>query len=292
MARRHPPRGVPLLDVVDAHRRRAAAVRDRRRGPRTARRARGGRVRRSSRDRPGLAGRGAGRTLGGRDVVRGELAADVPHDERPYLFFGHVARIRGRLTRIQPWSAEQPNLYRVLVSAARSGGRTVEVVEQRVGFRSVEVRDRQLLVNGAPGPDPRRQPPRPPSRSRTGGDAPMTCARDLVTMKRHNVNAVRCSHYPNDPRFLRPVRRARPLRGRRGQHREPRLHHQPVPRPALPRRAASNGSAAWSSATRNHPSRHRVVARQRERVRRRARRRRRVGAPRTTRRDRCTTRAR
>ncbi len=109
-------------------------------------------------------------TESGRRMLPEPLVADVASDVRPYLFQGHLARVRARVPRITPWSAETPQRYRLLVSLVDPGGRTVEVVEQLVGFRTVEVRDRQLLVNGATGDDPRGESPRSPSRSRSGGD--------------------------------------------------------------------------------------------------------------------------
>jgi beta-galactosidase len=80
-------------------------------------------------------------------------------------------------------------------------GAVTEVHTQLVGFRSVEVRDRQLLVNGRAGLDLRRQPPRPPSDPRQGGHG-RRHARRPARDATHNITAVRCSHYPNDPRFL------------------------------------------------------------------------------------------
>ena len=77
----------------------------------------------------------------------------------------------------------------------------VEVHSQLVGFRTVEVRDRQLLVNGQPiwifGVNRHDHHP-------TRGKAVTVddMRADLLAMRRHNITAVRCSHYPNDPRFL------------------------------------------------------------------------------------------
>jgi beta-galactosidase len=99
------------------------------------------------------------------------------------------------LARPRLWSAEQPSVYRLEVEA---GGETVSC---DVGFRTVEVRDRQLLVNGKAvllaGVN------RHEFDDRTGrvvSRASMEA--DVALMKRHNVNAVRCSHYPNDPYWL------------------------------------------------------------------------------------------
>ena len=140
-------------------------------------------------------------TIAGKPLLREALVGEVPHDTRPYLFLGHVVRLRTDVTRVDPWSAEQPNLYRLLVALTDPDGTVVEVTEQRIGFRHVEVRDRQLLINGAPvmvhGVNRHdHHPDRGPAVTVDDMRA------DLGTMKQHNVNAVRTSHYPNDHRFL------------------------------------------------------------------------------------------
>lgn len=139
-------------------------------------------------------------TLEGRAVVRTPLGADVPHDRRPYLFAGHRTRVETTVDKVRPWSAEQPQRYRVLVSLVAPDGTTAEVVTQHVGFRSVEVRDRQLLINGRPVLI--RGVNRHDHHPERGKAVTVDDIRaDLLTMKRHNVNAVRTSHYPNDSRF-------------------------------------------------------------------------------------------
>ena len=105
----------------------------------------------------------------------------------------------GRLERPvrspQHWSAEQPALYTVEL---RAGGETISV---RTGFRHVEVRDRQLLVNGKPvrinGVN-RHEHDDVRGRALTRA----TMEADARLMKQFNVNAARSSHYPNDPYWL------------------------------------------------------------------------------------------
>ena len=99
------------------------------------------------------------------------------------------------------WSAEQPHLYRLVVTLKNPKGKVVESTSTRIGFRSVEVRDRMLLVNG------KRVLIKGVNRHDhhdTKGKAldRETMRLDAVTMKRFNVNAVRTSHYPNDPYWL------------------------------------------------------------------------------------------
>lgn len=96
---------------------------------------------------------------------------------------------------VEPWSAERPRLYDATVS---SGAETVRL---RIGFRTVSIVDDVLLVNGEPvqfrgvnrhefHPDHGRAVPRE------------TMLEDVLLMKRHNINAVRTSHYPPHPAFL------------------------------------------------------------------------------------------
>ena len=125
----------------------------------------------------------------------------VPHRTWPYVFNGHVARTECVIPRVKPWSAELPVLHGVTVTLVDDRGRDCETVHQRAGFRRVEIRDRNLLVNGArvmvQGVN---RHDHHPERGKAVTVADMRA--DIVLMKQHNVNAVRCSHYPNDPRFL------------------------------------------------------------------------------------------
>jgi beta-galactosidase len=101
----------------------------------------------------------------------------------------------GAVRRPRLWSAEEPALYTLELSA---GGETVST---SVGFRHVELRDRSLLVNGEPvlfaGVNRHEHDD---TRGRVISRELME--RDLRLMKRANVNAVRTSHYPNDPYWL------------------------------------------------------------------------------------------
>jgi beta-galactosidase len=140
-------------------------------------------------------------TLRGRRIGRAQTVA-VPHQfATPYLFHGHTAQASFELPGVDPWSAESPTRYRVTAELLAPDGRVVEAHAQLVGFRSVEVRDRQLLVNGEPiwifGVNRHDHHP-------TRGKAVTVedMRDDLLAMRRHNITAVRCSHYPNDPAFL------------------------------------------------------------------------------------------
>ena len=98
------------------------------------------------------------------------------------------------------WTAETPYLYNLVVTLSEADGKILEVIPQKVGFRKVEIRDRQLLVNGQPilikGADRHEM-------SAKGGYI-MTLdemIEDIRIMKQMNINAVRTSHYPDDPRW-------------------------------------------------------------------------------------------
>jgi beta-galactosidase len=125
----------------------------------------------------------------------------VASDTRPYVFSGHVARGHGVVPSARPWSAESPQRYRVLAELFSPDGELVEATSQLVGFRSVVVRDRSLLINGQRvmirGVN---RHDHHPDRGKAVTVEDMRA--DIVEMKRHNINAVRCSHYPNDHRFL------------------------------------------------------------------------------------------
>jgi len=98
------------------------------------------------------------------------------------------------------WSAEDPALYTLLVTLKDIYGKVVEVLPQRVGFRSIELKDAALLVNGVrvmfKGVNRHEHHPD------YGRAVPMEdMVRDILLMKQHNINAVRTSHYPDDPRW-------------------------------------------------------------------------------------------
>ena len=113
-------------------------------------------------------------------------------------------RKMGRMTTViknpKQWTAETPSLYSLHLSLQDSTGRIVEQICQPVGFRSVEVRDGQMLVNGRPirfrGVNRHEHDPR---LGRVMTEERML--QDILLMKQGNVNAVRTSHYPNVSRW-------------------------------------------------------------------------------------------
>lgn len=98
------------------------------------------------------------------------------------------------------WSAEDPHLYTLLVKLKDRQGQLMEVVPQRVGFRTVEIQGDRFLVNGVAVK--LKGVNRHESHPDHGRAVPLAAMiEDVRLMKQHNINAVRTSHYPDDPRF-------------------------------------------------------------------------------------------
>jgi len=103
------------------------------------------------------------------------------------------------IASVKAWTAETPYLYNVFVTL-KKGDKVLDVVKQKVGFRHVEIKGGQLLVNGKPilikGADRHELDP--------DGGYVVSIERmkqDIRIMKQLNINAVRTSHYPDDPRW-------------------------------------------------------------------------------------------
>lgn len=100
------------------------------------------------------------------------------------------------------WTAETPNLYTLVLQLTDKNGSTIEAVSHQIGFRKVEIRNAQLLVNGKPiymkGVD------RHEHDQYTGHVISReSMLEDIRLFKEHNINTVRTSHYPNDPYWYR-----------------------------------------------------------------------------------------
>lgn len=105
---------------------------------------------------------------------------------------GATARVE--ISAPQLWNAERPYLYSLTITAGE------EVVGEQVGFRSVTAENGVVKINGVPVKF--RGVNRHDSYPDTGYYAPVEkMLKDLTLMKRHNINAVRTSHYPNAPQF-------------------------------------------------------------------------------------------
>lgn len=139
-------------------------------------------------------------TLNGRRVGKVANGA-IPHRQEPYVFEGHCARFALEVPNVTPWTHETPHLYRLNVTLCDPNGNVVEVQSCRVGFRNVEIRGKEFLLNGEPvlfyGVNRHDFDPT------TGRVISYESMRaDIELMKQFGFNAVRTSHSPNDPRLL------------------------------------------------------------------------------------------
>jgi beta-galactosidase len=136
--------------------------------------------------------------LAGRRVCEPQmLSISHKYDER-YVFRGHRVTTRLTVPDARPWSAEDPHRYRVMVKLL---GPVREYTALVTGFRrirvehgEIRVNDQRITVRGVNRHDHH------PERGKAVTRADMVA--DVVAMKQLNCNAVRTSHYPNDPVFL------------------------------------------------------------------------------------------
>ena len=145
----------------------------------------------------------------GQDYVAGngvlnvdvKLAGKATVEAKLFDAEGHqVAEgLNATVANAKPWTAETPNLYTLFIYL-KNGNQTLEVVKKKVGFRHIEIKGGQLLVNGQPilikGADRHELDP-------DGGYIVSVdrMIQDIKIMKYLNINAVRTCHYPDDPRW-------------------------------------------------------------------------------------------
>ena len=112
----------------------------------------------------------------------------------------HRVQVNAVIPAVEQWSAETPYLYTLLLSLKDAGGNQTELISSQVGFREVEIKNRQLLVNGQPilvkGVNLHEHNPA------TGHyvDEELMI-KDLTLMKQLNINTIRTCHYPQPERF-------------------------------------------------------------------------------------------
>lgn len=132
----------------------------------------------------------------GKPVVPGPMEAllHVPVGDQM------LATLATTVPSVEPWSAENPRLYRLLLTLKDPAGEVIEVIPWQVGFRQVRMGGGQLLVNGRPiyfkGANRHEMDP-----DRGYSVTRESMIRDIRLMKQHNLNAVRTSHYPNTPEW-------------------------------------------------------------------------------------------
>jgi len=129
------------------------------------------------------------RLFDGQDIVLSDTRDTLVSGDNTEIVFN------GKIPRVRKWSAENPELYRLVISLSDGDGNILESVGSDIGFRTVEIKDAQLLINGEyvylkgvnlhehhdiKGHVTDRE----------------TMMKDIIMMKSHNINAVRTSHYP------------------------------------------------------------------------------------------------
>ena len=112
----------------------------------------------------------------------------------------NVVNFSSKLPNVKQWSAEHPNLYSLLIETIDKKGKTLEVTTSKIGFRSIEIKQGLLLVNGQritlKGVNTQETDPE------TGHVmSEEMILRDIRLWKENNINAVRLSHYPRGRRF-------------------------------------------------------------------------------------------
>jgi beta-galactosidase len=108
--------------------------------------------------------------------------------------------LKGNVTNPLKWTAETPNLYKVGIELVAANGKAVQAFVVHTGFRKIEIKDGLFLVNGQAikikGVN-RHEFDMHNGRTITSE----SMIEDILLMKRHNINAVRTSHYPNHPEW-------------------------------------------------------------------------------------------
>ncbi len=142
----------------------------------------------------------------GSDSVAADEVLDLSHKAARmnewYPQRGHrkFARMEMKVKTPRLWSVEHPNLYTLRLQLQNANGKTIESVTQKVGFRTIAIRDGQLLINGQSikirGVNRHEHDP---YTARVMTEERML--QDLQLMKAANINAVRLAHYPNCPRW-------------------------------------------------------------------------------------------
>jgi beta-galactosidase len=140
-------------------------------------------------------------TDSGRSVLRKPLQQTL--DQQHFFAVtgkGNSLEFACKVPRPKHWTAETPVLYTLIATLLDPSGNPIEYTSIRTGFRRIAIKHRELLINGQPVLI--RGVNRHDHCDRTGKVLTEELWRlDIETMKRHNINAVRTSHYPNDSRF-------------------------------------------------------------------------------------------
>ncbi|MEG1573682.1 MAG: glycoside hydrolase family 2 TIM barrel-domain containing protein [Bacteroidales bacterium] len=128
-------------------------------------------------------------------IVASDSVSDVASGNPEWSFMANIRNVKA-------WSAESPQLYALTIKVTDKDAGTTDIISEKIGFRNVEIKNRQLLVNGKPilvkGVNTHEHNP-------WNGHYVDTSLmmKDLTLMKRYNVNTIRTCHYPQNELFYR-----------------------------------------------------------------------------------------
>ncbi len=134
------------------------------------------------------------------DILNPDYSDDLLNKRTPQRGPAEFSWLNGFVENPQKWTAETPWLYTMVLTLKNDRQAVVEAVSCRVGFRRVHIENGRLFVNGQPvrlyGVNRHEHDPD------SGRAVPLQrMVQDITLMKQFNINAVRTSHYPNDPRW-------------------------------------------------------------------------------------------
>ncbi len=137
---------------------------------------------------------GNGKMMGNGPIASSKTITDIPAGTEG------IAELKTKINNVNKWTAETPNLYTVILVLKDDKGNILETARSSTGFRTIEIKDGMLLVNGISvklkGTNIHDHDP-------YHGRALdyKWIEKDLKLMKQCNINTVRFSHYPHDPRY-------------------------------------------------------------------------------------------
>jgi beta-galactosidase len=137
---------------------------------------------------------------GASEILNPNFSAKILDDRMPQRGEPKFAWLEAKIKNPAKWTAETPNLYTLVLTLNDENGKVIEADSCQIGFRKIEIRDGQFLINGQPvrlrGVNRHEIDP-------DTGHALTTerMEQDITLMKQANINAVRTCHYPDDPRW-------------------------------------------------------------------------------------------
>ncbi len=132
------------------------------------------------------------------EIIEAGGTQPVFSEEKSFNTTEELVKFSANIPGIERWSAETPNLYDCVITLKDQEGAVSMITSEQIGFRTVEVKDAQLLINGV---DVLVKGVNLHIHDDVTGHVPTreTMMKDILLMKQNNINAVRTSHYPQSP---------------------------------------------------------------------------------------------